>query len=111
MEQIDALDTLAALSHETRLTAFRQLVAAGHDGLSAGGLADHLGVLPNTLSTHLAQLTRAGLIDAMREGRTIRYTARFSRMHELMDFLLRDCCGGQPELCQALSASLDETAA
>ena len=102
MDQSDALEALAALSHETRLSAFRLLVTAGPDGLPARLIAERLGVLPNTLSTHLGILARAGLVTGRREGRMIRYAADFEGMRALMGFLMRDCCGGRPELCAPL---------
>lgn len=99
MESKLALDALAALAQETRLAAFRRVVAAGPPGIGAGELAQVLGVLPNTLSSHLAQLARAGLLEARREGRAIRYRARLDRLGDLVAFLLRDCCGGEPGAC------------
>lgn len=94
-----AIDALSALAQETRLAAFRRVVAAGPEGIGAGDLAEALGVRPNTLSTHLALLTRAGLLEATREGRSIRYSARLEQLGELVTFLLKDCCGGNPGAC------------
>ncbi|NRG17429.1 helix-turn-helix transcriptional regulator [Rhizobiales bacterium] len=99
MEKIDALAALSALGQETRLDVYRLLVKAGGDGLAAGEIADELGVLPNTLSAHLANLSRAGLICQAREGRVLRYTADYSRMRSLLEYLMADCCGGRPEVC------------
>jgi len=111
METKDALAALAALSHETRLSTFRMLVAAGPEGLPAGTIADRLGVLANTMSSHLAQLARAGLVTSLREGRVVRYAANYDGMCDLMAFLMRDCCGGQPEICTPLAAIAAECAA
>ena len=95
---------LAVLAHETRLSVFRPLVAIGPSGLSAGAIADELDVLPNTLSTHLGHLSRAGLVVPTRVGRTILYAADYEGMRELLAFLLRDCCAGKPEICASLFA-------
>ena len=111
MDQSDALEALAALSHETRLSTFRLLVTAGPEGLPANLIAARLGVLPNTLSTHLGLLARAGLVTGTREGRVIRYAANFEAMSALMSFLLRDCCGGRPELCAPLVAIAESCSA
>lgn len=100
MEKTEALDGLAALAHETRLDVFRTLVAAGPTGLLAGEVADRLQVRQNTMSTNLAILSRAGLVRSVREGRSIRYFADFDGMRGLLGFLMQDCCGGNPELCQ-----------
>lgn len=104
MESKRALEALSALSHETRLSVFRLLVTAGPGGLSAGVIAEQLTVLPNTLSTHLGLLARAGLVVPARNGRTIRYSANYDGMRELMAFLVRDCCAGNPEICSSLVA-------
>ena len=46
METKHAVDALAALAQETRLTAFRLLVEAGPEGIAAGDIARTLaGVL------------------------------------------------------------------
>lgn len=102
MEKTIALDAFAALAQETRLDALRLLVRAGAEGLTAGEIAAALGVKPNTLSSNLSQLRLAGLIHSTREGRSIRYFARMGGLRALIGFLLEDCCGGHPELCQPL---------
>lgn len=99
MEKIAALDALAALGQETRLDVFRLLVAAGQDGMTAGAVSDALEVRPNTLSTHLSVLSRSGLVQSERDGRSIIYRADIAVMQQLVTYLLQDCCGGNPELC------------
>ena len=98
----DAVDTLSALAHPSRLAVFRLLVRAGREGVAAGAIAREVGAVPSTLSTHLTILSQAGLIQARREGRSIRYSADFERMRALLGFLVDDCCGGRPEICGAL---------
>ena len=75
MNDSHAVDALAALAQEHRLALFRLLVQAGEEGMSAGRIAEELGVPNSSLSFHLAQLTRAGLIRQRREGRSLIYTA------------------------------------
>ncbi|MBZ8133193.1 helix-turn-helix transcriptional regulator [Afifella sp. IM 167] len=111
METNNALEALSALAHDTRLTVFRSLVTAGSEGLPAGEIAARLGVLPNTLSAHLAQLSRGGLVKATREGRSIRYRADYGGIEALIGFLIRDCCGERPEVCAPLAALAQECAA
>jgi DNA-binding transcriptional ArsR family regulator len=55
---------LSALAQETRLAVFRLLVKEGPEGLPAGRVAERLAVTPATLSFHLAQLERAGLLSS-----------------------------------------------
>ena len=100
MDRNHALDAFAALSQSTRLDVFRLLVKAGDAGMSAGDIGDTLGVRQNTMSANLGVLARSGLIRNEREGRSIRYFADMDGMRGLLAFLMEDCCGGCPELCQ-----------
>jgi DNA-binding transcriptional ArsR family regulator len=99
MEQKQALSCLAALAHETRLAIFRLLVQQGPSGIAAGEVAQRLGVAAPTLSFHLKELERAGLIQATRRQRQILYATDYAGTRALLDFLLRDCCQGHPEIC------------
>lgn len=104
MESKDAIAALSALAQPTRLEVFRMLVRSAPGGLPAGEIARALALRPNTLSTHLGILSRAGLVAASREGRSIRYAVAHARMGELLAFLLEDCCAGRPEICSPLLA-------
>ncbi len=106
MDETHALDGLAALAQENRLRIFRYLVQAGSEGVAAGTIAAELEIVPNTLSSHLGQLARAGLIVGHREGRSIRYAADYDGVTKLMTYLLEDCCNGQPEVCRPALATL-----
>ena len=97
---------LAALSQNTRLETFRLLVQHGPEGLPAGEIARRLSIPQNTMSAHLAVLTRAGLAKSERQSRSIIYRADISRAQDLIVFLFEDCCGGSPELCAPLIADL-----
>ena len=102
MESPQAIDVFAALSQSTRLEAFRLIVAHEPEGLPAGEIARRLEVPQNTMSTHLAILARSGLIVSERRSRSIGYRAVIDRVREITNFLVKDCCGGRPELCLPL---------
>ncbi len=106
MDESSALNGLAALGQDNRLRIFRYLIRAGAVGVSAGTIAADLEIVPNTLSTHLGQLARAGLIKGHREGRSIRYAANYAGVTALLQYLMEDCCQGQPELCRPALATL-----
>jgi len=106
MDPWDALAALAALSHPTRLDAFRQLVRHEPQGLSTGELVEASGLSQSTFSTHLAVLARAGLVTAEKQGRQQIQHASIGKLRELMTFLAKDCCAGSPELCVPLVAEL-----
>lgn len=103
MELKNAVSALSALAHDGRLAAFRLLVQVGPEGIAAGEIARQLDVPANTLSSNLNILSNAALIESRREGRSIIYTARYSNMTELLEFLMQDCCGGSPEICAPLA--------
>jgi ArsR family transcriptional regulator len=103
MDMKNAVAGLSALAHEGRLTVFRMLVQAGQTGIAAGEIARRMEVPPNTLSANLTILSHAGLIDSRREGRSVIYTARYENMTELLEYLMKDCCGGSPEICASLA--------
>ena len=102
MDTKSALVALASLAQGTRLDTFRLLVKHEPQGLPAGDIGTALGVPQNTLSSHLAILTRAGLTRAERQGRSIIYRADLDGLRSLTLFLLQDCCGASPSLCQPL---------
>lgn len=94
MDAKQAVEKFAALAQETRLRIFRLLVEAGEQGLNATAIAEALDLAPATLSFHVAQLTRAGLVDARQESRFIFYSANFAAMDDLIAYLARNCCQG-----------------
>lgn len=106
MESEEAVLALAALAQPTRLEVFRLLVRHEPEGLAAGEIARHLAVPQNTMSSHLAVLSRAGLVSAKRVSRSIIYRAELSHLRAVMLFMLRDCCDGRPEICAPLIADL-----
>jgi ArsR family transcriptional regulator len=106
MESESAILALAALAQSTRLDVFRLLVKHEPAGLAAGDIAKALAVPQNTMSSHLAVLSRAGLVSAQRFSRSIVYRADLARFQDVMLFMLRDCCDGRPEICAPLVENL-----
>ncbi|MEG3619691.1 metalloregulator ArsR/SmtB family transcription factor [Magnetovibrio sp. PR-2] len=107
-----ATQILSGLANEMRLEVFRSLVARG--GMSAGELAEELGVRASTLSFHLKDLRHAGLVSSQKQGRQVIYAANFDNLNDLLSFLVDDCCGGRPELCirtvESTKSCCDKTA-
>lgn len=96
MNEVDVIQTLAALAQPVRLRVFRALVVAGSAGLTPGLLSEQLGVPGNALSFHLKELAHAGLIEAQRQGRNLVYRADFALMHQVLAYLTENCCQGVP---------------
>ncbi|HEX4886115.1 MAG TPA: metalloregulator ArsR/SmtB family transcription factor [Casimicrobiaceae bacterium] len=92
METNAVLAALAALSQASRLAIFRLLVQHAPDGLSAGVIAEKLDLAPATLSFHLKELVRAGLLEQRQDGRFLFYSANVATMNELIRYLTDNCC-------------------
>jgi DNA-binding transcriptional ArsR family regulator len=99
MDKPDAIASLAALAHETRLDIYRLLVEAGPAGLPAGVIADRIELAGPTASFHLNHLKQAGLVTFRREGRSLIYSADYSQMNGLVAYLTDNCCQGDPAAC------------
>ena len=95
MDTNTAVAALNALSHETRLQAFRRLVQAGPEGLAVGELREALDLPAATLTAHLNVLRAADLVGDEREGRVIRVRANYERMNSLLAYLTENCCAGR----------------
>ncbi len=100
MKPTQVVKALGALAQATRLEVYRILVAAGPEGMAAGQLAEAVGVAPATLSFHFKTLSHAGLVESRQDGRFIYYSANFSVMNSMVDYLTENCCGGNPDACR-----------
>jgi DNA-binding transcriptional ArsR family regulator len=99
MQPDDVIAAFAALAHEYRLRIFRLLVEQGPEGLSAGVIAEKIGLVPSSLTFHVQALQRAGLITQRRASRQLIYAADFSAMNEVIAFLTENCCGQSAAVC------------
>ena len=84
------VDAFKALAHPGRLDVFFTLVKARGE-LAAGEVQETLGVPGPTLSHHLDQLRRAGLITARRQERFIYYSVGGGMVNDLVR-ILTACC-------------------
>jgi DNA-binding transcriptional ArsR family regulator len=101
MNHTQAIDSFAALAHEYRLGIYRLLVEAGPEGLNAGTIAARLKLPPSSLTFHLQQLHRAGLVTQERNSRQLIYAADFAAMNGLVGYLTENCCAGSAKDCGA----------
>lgn len=109
-DQDNYVALFAALSHDLRLAVFRLLMSAGPSGLPAGDVAKALDVPPSTLSSHLAQMSQAGLLRSTRRRQQILYAVDVEGTRRLITYLTEDCCGGRPEICGYGTAALQTRA-
>jgi len=94
MKTREVIGALGALAHEHRLAIFRLLVERGPEGLAAGQIAERVGLVPSSLTFHLQNLQRAGLINQQRESRQRIYSADFDAMNGLVAYMTENCCAG-----------------
>ena len=99
MDQSKAIEAFAALAQDTRMSIYRLLVKQANGTVRASEISEQLGIVPSTLSGHLAILKRSGLLKSVRHAREIRYSADIEAMNDLISFLLQDCCNGQMDNC------------
>lgn len=92
MKMSEAVGVLDALAQESRLAVMRYLIRHGPEGAPAGRIADDLRLHVATLSFHLSALRQAGLVAARRESRWIIYSAKFTRVADLIEYLTAHCC-------------------
>lgn len=97
-----AISAFATLGHAGRLSVFRLLMRHMPQGVRPTEIAEALDLKQNTLSHHLSDLERAGLIRATRAGRSLFYSVDLERAGQLVTFLVDDCCRGRPEICAHL---------
>jgi len=110
MNETQALNAFASLSQETRLRIVRLLVTVGPDGLSAGAIGKAMDDASSSrMSFHLSHLEHAGLVESRRDGRSIIYSAAFPALSGLIEFLMRDCCQGHPDVCNRAVAALSSS--
>jgi ArsR family transcriptional regulator, arsenate/arsenite/antimonite-responsive transcriptional repressor len=91
VEKVKAMQVMSALSQATRLEVFQRLVEVLPEGMASGELAAVIGSSPNTMSAHLAVLTRAGVVRSDKVGRTVVYRAVTKPVEELSGFLAQAC--------------------
>jgi ArsR family transcriptional regulator, arsenate/arsenite/antimonite-responsive transcriptional repressor len=110
MEQTAAktIEALSALAQEHRLALFRLLVQAGAEGMAAGAIAAALDVPASSLSFHLAHMERAGIVQRLRRGRSLIYSADYAAMNRLVGYLMENCCAGDAHCASASTCSTIE---
>lgn len=91
----NAVISLTALAHASRLAVFRLLVETGPAGLAASRIAVALDIPPSSLSFHLKELTHAGMVTQTKDGRSLIYAANFDGMGVLLAYLTENCCCGK----------------
>ncbi len=87
-----AVLALGALAQTSRLAVFRLLVQAGPAGMTAGMIAERIGLAPSALTFHIKALVAASLVSARKSGRYVNYKANYVAMDSLLTYLTENCC-------------------
>lgn len=87
MDTKHAIQMMSALAQPTRLRVASALAKRFPSGMAVGDLAKLADTPPNTMSSHLAILSRAGVIAAQRSGRMVEYSASRDALRKLAEFL------------------------
>lgn len=85
-------EQLSALGHPVRLKILRHVVQAGPDGAAAGDIQAHVDLPASTLSHHLKRLVDARLLTTRGEGTFHYYSADYTALRALTDYVWEDCC-------------------
>jgi protein-tyrosine-phosphatase/DNA-binding transcriptional ArsR family regulator len=107
MESFLATRAFATLGHPGRLAVFRLLMRFAPRGVRPTEIAAALGLKPNTLSHHLADLTAAGLVGVDRQGRSLYYAVDLDMTEALIGYLALDIGRARPDLLAPLFARKD----
>lgn len=90
---------LAALAQPTRLQILSRVAAAGGEGVAAGEIARSIHCPASTLSFHLKELSRTGILEARPRGRFILYGLQRPALDALARYiggLANACPGSKP---------------
>jgi len=102
MEHNTATQAFATLGHPGRLAVFRLLMRFAPRSVRPGEMAEALGLKPNTLSHHLADLTAVGLVQVERQGRALFYSVNLAATEGLIGYLALDVGRARPDLLAEL---------
>ena len=100
-------EAFKALSNPNRLQIFQRLLtccapgtvcsADTVSGFRVGELGEDLDVAPSTLSHHIKELQRAGLIKTLRKGKNVECFVDTENVRELMEFFAAPLNGTESE--------------
>jgi DNA-binding transcriptional ArsR family regulator len=77
----------AALAQATRLQILDRVADAGPEGVAAGEIARAIRCPASTLSFHLKELSRTGVLEARPAGRFIRYALKRPTLQALAGYI------------------------
>ena len=97
-----ATQAFATLGHPGRLAVLRLLMRFAPRPQRPTEIAAALEMKPNTLSHHLSDLVRCGLLRAERQGRSLYYAVDLRMTEALIGYLALDVGRGRPDVLLSL---------
>jgi DNA-binding transcriptional ArsR family regulator len=94
LDELMAPEFFKALGDSRRLTIL-MLLATGGSSWTVSQVADELPIDVSVVSRHLTQLRHAGILEAERRGKEVRYTVRYDAIVQLLRQLadaIEQCC-------------------
>ena len=96
---------LAALAQPTRLQILDRVAGAGPEGVVAGEIARAIRCPASTLSFHLKELSRTGVLEARPAGRFIHYSLRRPALQALAGYIADLAASGRGNRGRKAAAS------
>ena len=85
-------DTLSALAHPTRVDIFKCLLAHYPKGLKAATLSAEAALAPSTLSHHLREMEKGGVIVRHTQGQSTITSLDLKSLTRITADLMQICC-------------------
>ncbi len=102
MEIHTAASVFATLGHPDRLAVLCLLMRFAPAGQRPTEIAQILGLKQNTLSHHLGALVSAGVLQVIRQGRSLYYSVNLGLTKGLIEYLALDVGRARPDLISPL---------
>ena len=99
-----AASLFSAVGSPARLAVLQAVVRSGSRGLSVGELRTGSDMPASTLAHHLTALVRVALILQEKSGRTVINRANITKLQDLGDYLLVECCRDETDLTAETAA-------
>ena len=84
--------TLSALGHPSRVDILKCLLAHYPSGLTAGDLSSKTAIAPSTLSHHLREMAKGGIVSCDPAGQRTITTLNLDHLSKLAGALMQICC-------------------
>ena len=91
-EQIEIANSFAALGHKSRVALFLQLLARANSGFRFGELQELCKIPASTLSHHLNEMERGGIIERRPAGRTTSFCLCLPHLNKILTKMIDQCC-------------------